>query len=514
MKKPSIFVVDDEVQICTLLTRILQREGYDVRAFSYPQDAVDAVDADPPELVLTDLMMPGMTGLEVVRRIREKAPKVRAVLTTGYASIDTVVDALRSGIDDFVTKPFSVADIRVVVARVLQGARDEPAAPAPSAEPADAPKTAPAAAPEAPVANAALVRRLRDMNLVETIHGLLAEELSAAELLPRCAAVLSAALDARRAALFAPTGAENAFRVRSAISPDGPWTSRLDVGSRALSDVVAGGVGASLDATSLGAAASLFDAGPIAAAPLSPRDPSDEDAGALVVSRPASAKPFESEDLRVLGVVAAAIGDLYRAVRAVERAEDAYFQSLCDVVVATETRTPWFARHGERVRGLSVALARRLGLPENDVETLDMAARLLDLGRVETPDDLLRKAARPTDEEWRALRRQAARADEMVRPLGRLRHVKPIIRHHHENWDGTGYPDGLAGEDIPYLASLVRITDSFAALTEDRAWRPALDEPTAVRRIAEMSGRHFHPQLVAAFAQMRFEADSAEERSP
>jgi response regulator RpfG family c-di-GMP phosphodiesterase len=504
MNKPSIFVVDDEAQICTLLTRILQREGYNVRAFSNPQEALDAADSERPDLVVTDLMMPGMTGLQFVRRLREKLPKVGAVLTTGYASIDTVVDALRSGVDDFVTKPFSVADIRSVVSRVMEGAHGKTPAAAPG----------PAAVPAPPVASAALVRRIRDMNVVESIHALLAEEQTVADILPLCEATFAETLGARRAALFATTGNGAAFRVRSSTTRDGPWAARLDVDSPALARVVETGVPACVDVSALGSAAELLDVGPIAAAPLRPRDPRDEDAGALVVSRALDARPFDSEDLRVLGVAAATVGDVFRTVRAQERAEDAYFESLCDVVVATETRSPWFARHGERVRDLSVALGRRLGIAAVDLETLDMASRLLDLGRVETPDDLLRKEGRPTDEEWRALRRQATRSDDMVRPFGKLRYVKPIIRHHHENWDGSGYPDGLAGDNIPYLASLVRITDSFAALTSDRAWRPALDGHTAVRRIAEMSGRHFHPQLVAAFAQMQFDEGVAAEPAP
>jgi response regulator RpfG family c-di-GMP phosphodiesterase len=501
MTSASIFVVDDEVQICTLLTRILQREGYAVRAFSAPQQALDAVESGRPDLVLTDLMMPGMTGIELVRRMREKSPRVGAVLTTGYASVDTVVDALRSGIDDFVTKPFSVAEIRGVVSRVLQRAG------------IGAPVKVRAAA-DARAETASLVRRCRDSGYVESVHGLLAENLSAADLLPRCQAVLAAALDAGRAAILSRSPSSTAFRVRSATSRGGPWTARLDVDSRVLTSVVSSGAAACIDSADLGAAGPLLDVGPLAAAPLSPREARSEDAGLLIVSRAAPAHRFEAEDLRVLGVVAAAVGDVFRAIRAAESAEDAYFESLCDVVVATESRTQWFARHGERVRGLSVALARRLGLPDSDVETVEMAAPLLDLGRVETPDDLLGKAADPSDDEWRALRGHAVRADEMVRPLGRLRRVKPVIRHHHENWDGTGYPDGLAGDDIPLLASLVRIADAFAALTSERAWRPALPADSAARRITEMSGTLFHPRLAAEFVAMQAEGRAPAEASP
>jgi len=486
MRKPVVFVVDDEAQICTLLTRILEREGYAVRAFSAPEEAVAAAETERPDVVVTDLMMPGVSGLELVRRIREKLPGVRAVLTTGYASVDTVVDAMRSGVDDFVTKPFSVADIRAVVARALQASRD-----APAGAPVAAQETTPAASP-------ALVRHVRDMGFVESAHELLADEIAVADIAPRCAPMLAAALDVVHCAVLAKIDAPPTFRVRSAAPSRPTWPARLDIVSPALVDLAASGVAAVVDRAALGPAAADLADGPVAAAPLRARPGGDPDAGLLVVSR--KSRNFEAEDLRVLAVVATAVGDVWRAARAAERAEDAYFRSLCDVVAATESRCPWFARHGERVQELSLRLGRRVGLADADLDVLEMAARLLDLGRVETPDRLLGKEARPTDDEWRALRRHVVCSDEMIRPLGRLRRVKPVVRHHHENWDGTGYPDGLAGEAIPHLAAIVRIADAYAALTSKRAWREALAPDEAVRQIVEKSGSSFHPRLVAAFA--------------
>ncbi len=484
MKRPTVFVVDDEEQICTLLCRILQREGYAVRAFASGEEALAALPEDRPDLIVTDLMMPTMSGVELVRRVQEAAPETRAVLTTGYASIDNVVDALRCGVDDFVTKPFSVADIRDVVARVLKRARPGV-------------RTAP---PEPEAAPAPLARRIRDITLVESVHALVADDLSSSDLVPRCAGVLAGALGVQRAALLAPSGRNGSFRVKSTTPPEGPWAARLDVESGPLALLAVSGIAGSPPPEALGAAASILDAGPLAAAALSPRGPHGPDSGVLVVSRGPAMPPFSPEDLRVLEVLAQALGDVFRVVRTAERTEDAYVESLCDVVAATESRSPWFAHHSERVRDLSLALGRRVDLAPHDLAVLDVASRLLDLGKVETPDDLLQKPGRPSSEEWLHLRRHAARADELVRPLGRLRQAKPVIRHHHENWDGSGYPDGLAGDDIPFLAALVRITDSFAALTEARAWRPALDVASAVRQIVELSGTHFHPQLVAAFA--------------
>ena len=502
MKKPSVFVVDDEVQICALLTRIMQREGYTVRSFTSGEEAAEAFSTDHPDVLITDLMMPGMSGLELVRKARQVLPSIGTILTTGYASMDNLVDALRSGVDDFVTKPFSVADIRSVVARVLDRIRVA----TPAAEPARS-------EPEIDLTRVTLARRLRDISVIESVHALIAEDPSSAELLPRSAATLDATLGVQSAALFARGTAPASFRVTSASPDDGPWASRLEFHSAGLARFAESGVAGPIELACLGAAAGLLGDGPLAAAPLCPREPGSRDNGVVVVARAVSHAPFQSEELRLLGVFSSALGDVYRVTRFAERGEDAYVGSLCDVVAATESRSPWFARHSDRVRELSVALGRRLGLAAHDLEVLEIASRLLDLGRVETPDELLAKPGHPSADEWLLLRRHAICADELVRPLGRLKHVKPVIRHHHENWDGSGYPAGLRGDEIPFLASIVRITDSYAALTSARAWRPALDGRTAVRQMVELSGRHFHPQLVAAFTKMQGET-SAPGESP
>src|SRR5262245_6817708 len=112
MNSPSIFVVDDEPQIVALLARILQRDGHAVRTFGSAQEALDALPAEHPVLIVTDLMMPGMSGAELVQRAREAVPGIAAIVTSGFASPDNVRDALRAGAHDFIRKPSRVPDNR------------------------------------------------------------------------------------------------------------------------------------------------------------------------------------------------------------------------------------------------------------------------------------------------------------------------------------------------------------------------------------------------------------------
>jgi response regulator RpfG family c-di-GMP phosphodiesterase len=465
-----------------------------------------------------------MSGFELVTQARSRLPDLASVVITGYASMDNVVEAVRCGVDDLVTKPFSVTEIRKVVSRVIRGKRGSLTADPVAADgpgdgaangngeangEADAPTTAlEAVSDEAPhdgaamaAAHDALSQRLRASSLVDDVHGLLGEDLASSELIRRCGDPLMTTLDVGHAVLLDQGPGDGLFRVRSATAPQENWTVGADLEMPALDAVISGGVAAAIDATGVGPLLPLLGDGPLAACATSAEPHDAANGGVLVVSRSQRFETFDSEDLRLLGVAARSIGNVFRALSAAERTESAYVDTLCGVVKATEGRSPYFARHSLRVRHIARALGRAAGVSDIELDVLDIGARLLDLGRVTVPDDVLLKTGAPTDDEWVQLRRHTNDADRLINPIGRLRHVKPLVRHHHENWDGTGYPDGLEGDEIPYLAALVRIADAYAALTSPRSWREALDHQSAVNQIVAMSGTHFHPGLVEAFAE-------------
>ena len=504
MRLTKVLVVDDEEQIGSLLTRILSRDGMHVTPCTTASAALASMQRERPDIVITDLMMPGINGLELASRVKALHPSTSIIVITGFASLENVVDALRSGVDDFVTKPFGAAEIRAVVQRVMARRAEVPSGEIPPA---------PVAAESGSGAELLLDCRLRDMGILETVHAMVGVDVESRDLAHRCARMLHEALGVSRAAIVVPGERDGALRILSTTGAGAAPDRQDDLDLPVLARVKSSGSPAPMDIASVGDLAAHLDLGPSAAAPLRPKDGAGPDAGLLVASRPAGAPSFEPEDLRVLGVAAAAMGDVLHALRGAERAEAAYLASLVDVVTATEQRAPWFLDHAARVRELSVRLGERVGLPESEIDVLDSAAQLLDIGRLRIGNEVLSKSGRLSTEEWRTLRSHTEIADTLVQPLGKLRHVKPVIRHHHENWDGSGYPDGLSGDDIPYLAALVRITDSYAALTSPRPWRAALAPAEAVRRIVDFSGTHFHPQLVAAFAQMQMPAHESESPS-
>lgn len=172
-------------------------------------------------------------------------------------------------------------------------------------------------------------------------------------------------------------------------------------------------------------------------------------------------------------------------------------EELLDLMVAAiEARDPYTSGHSKRVANTSTILARALGLPSAQVERVTVAALLHDVGKIdEAFAPILAKEGRLTPEEWAIMKRHPVRSAELVGMLSSLRDVVGAIRHHHENWDGTGYPDGLKGDAIPLTSRIIMFADTLDAITTDRPYRRALGMEDARSEFVKFKGKQFDPDL-------------------
>lgn len=194
-----------------------------------------------------------------------------------------------------------------------------------------------------------------------------------------------------------------------------------------------------------------------------------------------------------------------RLQEAYERLEDAYGEleekvreQLQMMVKAVEAHDPYTSGHSARVSTLSTAIARELGLAEAEVEEIGTAALLHDVGKAHADfAAVVRKEGTLTAEEWELLKGHAARGAELVAIASSFRgRVEAMVRHHHERWDGAGYPDGLAGEAIPPGARIIGVADTIDAMMTDRPYRKALSLDVVIAELLRHRGRQFEPRLV------------------
>lgn len=168
---------------------------------------------------------------------------------------------------------------------------------------------------------------------------------------------------------------------------------------------------------------------------------------------------------------------------------------------SVEHRDKYTGLHCERLAAYSISLGQALGLSKPDQLALYRGGFLHDIGKISIPDAILFKRGLLSEEEWQAMRQHTIRGEEICQPMKTLAPVLPIIRSHHERWDGTGYPDGMAGEEIPLLARILQIADIYDALTTARPYKPAFSHQHAVEIMMEEARRGWRdPELVPLFA--------------
>jgi putative nucleotidyltransferase with HDIG domain len=187
--------------------------------------------------------------------------------------------------------------------------------------------------------------------------------------------------------------------------------------------------------------------------------------------------------------------DLLESYRRLEQSSLEAIESLNATV---EAKDPYTAGHSARVQRIALAVGEELGLPGDRLDALRIGALFHDIGKLAVPDAILTKPAQLTPEEFAVIKRHSDEGAHIVGKLGRLRGAVPLIRHH-ERWSGNGYPDGIAGDEIPVEACIVGLADAWDAMTTDRPYHRALTIEEAARELREGRGTQFAPEVVDAF---------------
>ena len=190
--------------------------------------------------------------------------------------------------------------------------------------------------------------------------------------------------------------------------------------------------------------------------------------------------------------------NLARLKRGLDSLDDAE-RVILSLAKAVEAKDPYTEGHCERLSLLSVALGTELGLPEHELLALDRGGVLHDIGKVGVPDAILFKNGPLTADEWALMRLHPVVGEQVIAPLRTLQDVRPIVRHHHERWDGSGYPDGLVGEAIPKTARVLQVVDAYDALRTRRPYKPSMSAGDAARTLlAERDAGLWDPALLDA----------------
>lgn len=225
----------------------------------------------------------------------------------------------------------------------------------------------------------------------------------------------------------------------------------------------------------------------------------DKVIGVLQVLNRTGTIPFNDHDLEMLENMANQAVSSIENARLYENIQKVYLATIEVLATAIDAKDPYTQGHSRRVTQYSVAIAEEMNLSPKEIEDIRYAGLLHDVGKIGIKDSIIRKPGRLTDEEYAIIKKHPSIGAKILRPVDFLADKIPGVLHHHEYYDGRGYPDHLVGEDIPLAGRIICVADAFDAMTTNRPYRKGLTVKTAVGELKKFSGKQFDPQCVEAF---------------
>jgi putative nucleotidyltransferase with HDIG domain len=217
----------------------------------------------------------------------------------------------------------------------------------------------------------------------------------------------------------------------------------------------------------------------------------------------AQATPIVSRfGLLGLGLVTIALVEFYRPWKLLSQQADDLFTNLAIIAEAIDIKDPYTGRHSRRVAKIAVKLARRMDLPEQEVDSIRIGALLHDIGKIGVSGSIIRKPASLEATEIKAMQRHPVISASIMQPVEYFREAAVLVRHHHEHYDGSGYPDGRKAEDIPIGSRIILVADAFDAMTTDRPYRTGRSKQEAVATLKDRAGKQFDSRVVSVLEEI------------
>jgi putative nucleotidyltransferase with HDIG domain len=209
--------------------------------------------------------------------------------------------------------------------------------------------------------------------------------------------------------------------------------------------------------------------------------------------------PFTEKDLYYLSFVAKRAGYVIENVALYENIHENLFATLYAFVEAIEARDPYTKQHSSRVSQLALIIGKEMGCSNEELDLLSFSGHLHDIGKIGIRDNILLKPGPLNENERHAINRHPVIGANIIGHVGLMCEEQKIIRHHHERWDGTGYPDGLKGESVPFLSRILAVADIYDAMDSDRAYRKRIAQEVVVKTIRQNAGGQLDEAVVQAF---------------
>ncbi len=482
----KILVVDDEKSILDVFQNYFESTtNYQVLTANDGLEALEIIKAEEIDCCFTDLSMPELDGLELAKRISQHDNTIPVIVMTGYPTMDNAIETLKNGVVDFITKPFRMEQILPTITKVMTARSDF-------------------------VENILLKeeveksRRLLKINQelqdkikeVETINLILQnlDQATTSQDLFKILVNLSGKVtscDQAHFCFFAQGMKDyeiitSFFRNQDETNSDAVYIEK-EIAKKVADDgmpfLIRGKNGN----------------GDIIAIPLKIRS----NVFGILTSIIKNGKYcFSEKDLYFLNFLVEKASFLIENLALYENIYENLFSTLYAFVETIEARDPYTKQHSASVSTYAMSIAGASGCSQEEIAKLNVSGNLHDIGKIGIPDSILLKPGQLTDEEFEIIKKHPVIGSNIIGHFGMWTDEQSIIRHHHERFDGKGYPDCLKGEEIPLLSRMLSVADVYDALTTDRSYRKKMSDDVAVKIIRENAGGQFDPKIVDVFLEL------------
>jgi putative nucleotidyltransferase with HDIG domain len=470
----KILIVDNDSGVRQVLSRLLKRHGYTVESIESGSTAIKRMTEERFDLVIADVMTPNSNGVELMERMRLLFPEILIVVISASTDIDAAIQAIQMGAAGFVLKPFRLEEIELAIRtalenRKLQGKRE----------------------------------RMRIMTDLVEAGKEVSSSLDRESLSKKLVEYACQITDADTASLMLLDGEQKELTIVYEIGLNREFSAGYRV---SLDESVAGWALKRCFCLNL-SRNEMFT--PELHEMMDRNDKLDSSIcmpiltggapmGVLNVSRLIDSHKgsFESSDVDFLSILSSHAAVCLRNSDLFHQVQDLYAGSIQALSLALQAKDTYTGGHSEKVAHYTMLIADQMGIDLAEKRTLWTAAILHDLGKIGTPEGILNKPADLSVRELEIVQNHPGIGADIIQSIPALKHIAPIVRYHHEWFDGSGYPEGLSGDQIPVGARILSIADAIEAMTSDRPYRKNCPSTQILTELDNGKGSQFDPDIV------------------
>lgn len=467
----SVLIAEDIQSVRETVVDLLEIKGFRVTSVTTGRDALEKLEKKEFDIVVLDINMPEINGIEVLRRIRNSDINSIVIIITAYGSAETATEALKLGAFDYVTKPFSSDTLYKVVSNAVKRRKLE-------------------------MEN----KFLRStVSLFDDTHYIINSPEKIFSILKKITSSLLNASDSDETHIYLFDKRENRFVPKESHAHTTPVLTGRELDTKKIKLIIQENNNTLIHGKET---ACFFKKNPEKlpeSLMIIPLVHAGKITGFFVFVSFVKNKRFMKEQQHPLEVFAGYFAAVIENANLYRDMMSSFNQTIQGFVHAIEAKDTYTKGHSERVTMYSVAAAQEMGLGSQHIDILYKGGRLHDIGKIGLHYEKLNKPGKLTEEEWKMFRKHPAIGKSILKPMEFLSQFIPVVYEHHERWDGGGYPSGLKKHEIKIEARIVAIADTYDAMTSDRPYRKALSHQIAIKEIEKCGGTQFDPEIVPFF---------------